>query len=397
VTYLPDEFVVYDLNSGRVVNRRKFTRYGTLSADRKTLAYEPLALPGTNTMVLEETFSGRELLRIPQPDSQSYGYALAPDVQTLVTTTFNQTQQIFERHAFHFWERATGKECLTISLPQVGAECLNRCLQFSPDGRLLAAFRGDDTLHVWEAATGKELWHCLARGMYHLYPVLSFTPDSKSLITGHDDSTILVWKLPDNLWQRQHPKRAASPQELEQWWAALAGDDASKAYEAIWNFVDAAEDAVRILAQRLKPAEATAMQSVRQAVANLDSDRFAVREAAEKELTAWRERAELALRAALQNKPSLEQRRRIERVLATFPAVVTSPEVLRYFRAVRVLQYVASPGADAAPGPDATQLGAIDILKKLAAGDPQARLTQEAKAALRRLKMQSNIPLASPI
>jgi WD domain, G-beta repeat len=385
------------LNSGRVVNRRKFTRYGELSTDGKTLAYEPMALPGTPTMVLEDTFSGRELLRIPQPDSQSYGYDLAPDAQTLATTTFNQTQQIFERHTFHFWERATGKECLTIPLPQVGAECLNRCLQFSPDGRLLAAFRGDDTLHVWDAVTGKELWHCRARGMYHLYPVMLFTPDSKSLITGHDDSTILIWRLPDNLWQRHHPKRAASPQELEQWWAALAGDDASKAYEAIWNFVDAAEDAVRILTQRLKPAEATAMRSVRQAIANLDSDKFAVREAAEKELTAWRERAEAALRAALQNKPSLEQRRRIERVLATFPAVVTSPEVLRHVREVRVLEYVAASGAVAAPAADATRLAATDLLKKLAGGDPEARLTQEAKAALRRLKMQSNIPLASPI
>src|SRR5262249_7958623 len=143
-----------------------------------------------------------------------------------------------DRH-FQFWERATGKECMTIRLGPLRAD---RGLQFSADGRLMAAFAVGGRLQVWDAATGKELWHC--QGPAEPIWVMLFTPDGKSLITGHEDSTILVWKLPDDVWQRHHSKRTAKAKELENWWAALADADASKAYEAIWSLVDAAEDAV---------------------------------------------------------------------------------------------------------------------------------------------------------
>jgi hypothetical protein len=275
---------------------------------------------------------------------------------------------------------------MTIRLGSLRAD---RGLQFSADGRLMAAFAVGGRLQVWDAATGKELWHCQGPGPGTYAQVLLFAPDGKSLITGQDDSTILVWKLPDNLWQRHHPRRSANVEELENWWAALAGADAYKAHEAMWSLVDAAEDAVGFLAPRLKPAESIAAQSLRQALANLDSDQFFLRQAAEKQLAGWQERAEPALRDALKDKPSLEKRLRIERILATPPAVVTSPDVLRHLRAARVLEYVAASGSDVTrPANDAPRLAAIGLLKKLAGGDPDARLTQEVRAALGRLKTQ---------
>jgi hypothetical protein len=374
-----------------VVNRRKFTRYGELSADRKAHAYRDLERSG---LVLEDTQSGRELVRI-QPVEQWCSYAWAPDGQTLVTTTSRQQGDAssLDRHTFQFWERATGRECMTIRLGPSGAD---HGLQFSADGRLGAAFRADGTaggrLQVWDVATGKELWRGQGAGPATYEQVLLFTPDGKSLITGQDDSTILVWKLPDDLWQRHHPKRTASAEELASWWAALAGADAYKAYEAIWSLVDAADDAVRLLAPRLKPAESIAAQSLRQALASLDSDQFFVRQAAERQLAAWQERAEPALREALKEKPSLEKRRRIGRLLATLSPVETSPEGLRHLRAVRVLEYVAASGSDVTrPANDAPRLAAIGLLKKLAGGAPEARLTREATAALGRLKTQRDL------
>jgi hypothetical protein len=370
------------------VNRRKFTRYGELSADRQAHAYRDLERSG---LVLEDTLSGRELVRI-QPVEQWCGYAWAPDGQTLVTTTSRQQEDTssLDQHTFQFWERATGKECLTIQLGPWGAD---HGLQFSADGRLVAAFRADGSavgrLQVWDAATGKELWHGQGAGPATYEQVLAFTPDGKALLTGQDDSTILVWKLPDDLWQRHHPKRTASAEELEEWWAALASADGYKAYKAIWSLVDAAEDAVGFLAPRLQPAESIAAPSLWQALADLDSDSFFVRQAAEKQLAGWRDRAEVALRDALQEKPSLEKRRRIERIVAIPPAVVTSPEVLRHLRAVRVLEYVAASGAHGTgPASDAGRLAALGLLKKLGGGDPASRLTQEVTAALGRLKRQ---------
>src|SRR5262249_55605391 len=99
------------------------------------------------------------------------------------------------------------------------------------------------------------------------------------------------------------------------------------------------------------------------------------------------ERAESALRDALNDKPSLDKSRRIERILATPPAVVASPDVLRHVRAVRVLEYVAASAPDATRSAnEAPRLAAIGLLKKLAGGDPAARVTKEATAALGRLK-----------
>jgi hypothetical protein len=81
---------------------------------------------------------------------------------------------------------------------------------------------------------------------------------------------------------------------------------------------------------------------------------------------------------ALAKTPSLEVRRRIESLLALPTLVVRDVQSLRDIRGVQVLEHIAAWGADA------TRLAAIDLLKKLAAGAPEARLTQEAKAAVDR-------------
>ena len=90
------------------------------------------------------------------------------------------------------------------------------------------------------------------------------------------------------------------------------------------------------------------------------------------------------MRAALETKLSGEQRRRIEEILNA-PRPVPKSEMLRQLRSVRVLERIAAPRAGA------TRLAAMDLLKKLAAGAPEARLTQEAKTSLERLEKQPRV------
>jgi hypothetical protein len=83
--------------------------------------------------------------------------------------------------------------------------------------------------------------------------------------------------------------------------------------------------------------------------------------------------AEPKLRKWLVSDPSPEVRRRIESLLNKLRGPVTFPETVRLLRTIEVLEH--------APTSEARK-----VLSDLASGMPGARLTQEAKAAVKRLK-----------
>jgi len=122
---------------------------------------------------------------------------------------------------------------------------------------------------------------------------------------------------------------------------------------------------------RLRSATEVPPDRLRELIADLDSSQFQLREAAQKKLTAFGEQAEPALRTALRDHPSAQQRRSIERILDALH-VVRSPEVLRHLRAVEVLERIGNPEAQ-------------QVLENLTKGAPDARLTKEANASLNRL------------
>src|SRR5262249_55315026 len=134
--------------------------------------------------------------------------------------------------------------------------------------------------------------------------------------------------------------------------------------------------AVPFLKERLRPAEPADPERIRQLIADLDSQQFAAREAASKELTSLGAEAEPALRAALKGSPSAEHRRRVEAILAVLGSRrVPSPEVPRRLRALQVLEQIGSTEAR-------------QHLETLARGAPAAIETREAGAALGRLTRQ---------
>jgi hypothetical protein len=111
-------------------------------------------------------------------------------------------------------------------------------------------------------------------------------------------------------------------------------------------------------------------------MADLDDRRFAVRERAVRELKALGEPAVPALRQALRGGPALETRRRAEQLLEGLLRVPITGEALRSLRAVEVLERVGTAEAKG-------------VLERLAGGEPEARLTCEAKASLNRLGRRS--------
>ncbi|MGH7227479.1 MAG: hypothetical protein ACRELF_30065, partial [Gemmataceae bacterium] len=128
--------------------------------------------------------------------------------------------------------------------------------------------------------------------------------------------------------------------------------------------------AIPFLKDRLRPAAADG-KHIKELLADLDSDAFEKREAATRELTRLHYRADPMLRRALQDKPSLEMRRRIEAILAK--PRLPSAEDLRNMRAIAVLERIGT-------------VEARRILEKLAAGaaSPEARAAQVALQRLNR-------------
>jgi len=252
---------------------------------------------------------------------------------------------------------------------------------FSPSGRFLATGSSarnmarsptaeETIVRVWEIATGKQV--ASFAGHHGAITAVSYAPDGRSLASGSGDTTILIWDLIGRLRKDARPLTAA---ELEARWHKLLGTNAAGAFRAVGDLVVAGDEAVALLKKQIAPApipDPALARRATQLVADLGSDEFAARQRATVELEKMGAAAAGTLRDALAGSVSLEARRRIEQILAGLDAK-EAPLHLRNARALEALELIATPAAR-------------DLLHALSAGDPAARLTQEANETQRRLQ-----------
>ena len=132
----------------------------------------------------------------------------------------------------------------------------------------------------------------------------------------------------------------------------------------------AGDGAVALIDRRLHPASGADVKRIAVLIADLDNDRFAVREKASQELARLGEATEPALKNTLKGSPSLETMQRVEALLTKLAE--PSGGHLQDLRAVEVLERLATPKAR-------------KVLRALAAGAADASKTKDAEASLRRL------------
>src|SRR5262249_32607532 len=141
---------------------------------------------------------------------------------------------------------------------------------------------------------------------------LAFSPDGRRLASAGQDTTVLVRDVARTTRRARAPVRL-SADELRSAWEDLGGD-AGKAYRAV-GALAAAEQTVPFLAERVRPVAAPDAKRVAKLLAELDDERFEVREQASRELEGLGVLAEPALRQALAGRPSAEARRRLTDLL----------------------------------------------------------------------------------
>jgi hypothetical protein len=256
---------------------------------------------------------------------------------------------------------------------------------FSPDGRLLAADDGHaqvsrltqpefgTAVSLLDTASGERRRTLKADG--GVVRCVAFSRDGRLLAVGGEDRTVLIW---DVAREPAKPQPEANDAALRGWWEDLAGADAAAAYRAVAELAARPAQAAKLLGGRLRPAVAAPAGRVARLIEDLNSPRFATRQAATAELEKLADLAVPALKAALDAGPPLEVRRRIDTLLEGAEGAAPTAERLRELRAVWALERAASAEARA-------------VLREWAGGAEGARLTRAARAALGRLGKEKEL------
>jgi RNA polymerase sigma factor (sigma-70 family) len=413
---------VWDLATGRERSRMKVDFLGKLPGVKAIAPGGKLLALGTftgDTVYLMNTTNGKLLRSFQDPGRMVAQADVAADARTLVTYRDDHTAQMWDiatgarlrqlgpmgdpgaecqrttdgwgisysarlspdgqwlaygrREYVSLYHTATGRETHRLTGFSSGAGALT----FSPDSRVLA-WVDESNIHLLEIASGKER-HAL---IGHRGSVLSlyFSLDGKTLVSGSSDSTALVWDLTGRFADERTWGKALSRVALDAGWAALADEDAARAYRVIRRLASTPDQAISYLRGQLHPVEPVNEKHLENLIADLDSPEFSVREKAAKALESFGERAAAACRRGLADHPCLETRRRLEAVLEKQSQRWKSPtrETLQALRALEVLEL-------------ANTQQARQTLQRLASGTPEARLTQEAKASLERLAKRSAV------
>jgi RNA polymerase sigma factor (sigma-70 family) len=329
-----------------------------------------------------DTRSGRKLREYSLPRAsdgdglrtanERYNATLSPDGRLLAmgppvdhrTPRNDEEANKPKKGSLIFKDLATGRVVRRINnLPSEAG-----LLAFSPDGRMLAwtGFGDNNAIRLLEVASGRERRRLVGhRGQI---TALAFSADGRLLLSGSNDTTALVWDLFDR------SPATLTFAEVEALWADLAGEDAARAYRAIHKLATAPEASAPFLRKRLRPTPAVDEKRLAGLLADLDNDDFAVRREAATELAKLGDQPLAAYRKALEGKPSLETRRRLEDLLEKAGSAWwdVSAERLRSLRAVEALELAGTKEAR-------------EVLTLLAGGAPAARLSEQAQAALHRL------------
>jgi WD40 repeat protein len=103
----------------------------------------------------------------------------SPDGKRLASGSRDQTVKV--------WDAATGQQTLTLYGHTGGVYSV----AFSPDGQRLASGSEDQTVKVWDAATGQQI--LTLKGHTGGVWSVAFSPDGKRLASGSADETVKVW------------------------------------------------------------------------------------------------------------------------------------------------------------------------------------------------------------
>jgi WD40 repeat protein len=282
--------------------------------------------------------------------------AFSPDGRTLAIAGFDAVIRLFD------W--TSGKLLMTCE----GHKGAVTSVAFAPDGHTFASTSFDKTVRLWETSTGKTVE--TLKG--HEGPVtqVAFAPNCRAFSSCSADGRVLSWDPTASILASPGPLDGDKRKSL---WHLLANENAALGQSATWRWVAAPKDAPEFLGSQVYLLDP---KKVDQLFRDLDAKEFLTREKATQELEKYGRWMEGRLETALNDPPSLEVKRRIERMLGLLRvnnAITLKQERIRMLRIMQALEQIGDQPS-------------IKVLDDLARGAAEPGLQVEAELALKRLQ-----------
>ncbi|WP_294537695.1 PH domain-containing protein [uncultured Rhodoblastus sp.] len=176
---------LWDLQSGRMV--RKFNGRVTLPA---SVAFSPdgrmaIATSAPDQVKVWNTADGEMLYYVEMPGAP-YGAAFSSTGDRFAAGGDGRGQG-----TIRIWDASRGQLLLSFANGNTFKQVLS--LDFSPDGRWLAAGAYEHDLKIWNTATGQAVHNFSGHTSY--VKAVKYSVDGKFLISGSEDATVKIWDV----------------------------------------------------------------------------------------------------------------------------------------------------------------------------------------------------------
>src|SRR5262249_23148266 len=160
-----------------------------------------------------------------------------------------------------------------------------------------------------------------------------------------NDTSVLLWDLTGRTSEAVRVAAPPAEKERAELWTELNSTDGKKGFQAMARLLAAPAEAVALLRKRVSPdhSQLPDDKQIDRMIADLDSADFATRNKATQDLEKAGKAIRPTLIKALESKPGLEKRRRLEQIVQTVSVAGPSPELIRPLRAVELLERLDTP------------------------------------------------------